>query len=131
MNQIELPNIVIGFDAGVAYFKFMEGLHLGKTEVTDMFAAADKLADNKPYIIMVDARVYFTASSDGRKAGADKNVTPLVKAVAVLTDNLASELIANFFANFNRPHFKFKVFHNEAKALKWLKDSIQQPNSNT
>lgn len=120
MNQTELSNILIKFDAGVAYFEFKEGLHLGKAEVEEMFGAADKLAEYKPYVIMVDARVYFTASSDGRKAGADKKITPLVTAVAVLTNNLAAELTANFFASFNHPHFKFKVFHNQEKALKWL-----------
>lgn len=120
MNQIEFPHITIWYEEPVVHFKFKEGAHLDTKEIKEMFSAAEKICDNKPHIIMVDARVYFTATSQARKTGADKNETPLVLAAAVLVNNLASELIANFFASFNKPHFNFRVFHDEKKAMKWL-----------
>lgn len=71
-------------------------------------------------MILTDARVFFSITPEAKKMLADKNVNPLLKANAVVINNLPARLIANFFGNFYKPFFKFKVFTTIGKAKEWL-----------
>ena len=41
-------------------------------------------------------------------------------ASAVIVNNLAYKLIANFYMRFNKPKRPFKTFSNEKDAIEWL-----------
>jgi hypothetical protein len=43
-----------------------------------------------------------------------------VCAVAVLADNLAYRIIANFYLQVNKPKNPYKVFKNQDEAIRWL-----------
>ncbi|MBX7093108.1 MAG: hypothetical protein K1X56_00180 [Flavobacteriales bacterium] len=69
-----------------------------------------------------DARVYSRKIEDKQP----------FTATAVLVNNLAYKILANFYANFYRPKKPFKVFDNEEKAIQWLqqfKNETKHPES--
>ena len=89
-------------------------------EIIELTRAAEKLAGNKEYLLLSDARVNLTLTTEARKVAAAKKKTPLLIANAVLINNLALRIVANFFKKVNKPHFKFRVFTSEEKAHAWL-----------
>lgn len=105
--------------------KLKEDAVVDVKEATAILRTADELANNQPYCILTDARTYFTITPEARQIFADKKFTGLVTANAVIVNNLAAKLVANFFSRFNRPHFYFQVFSNEEKAKLWLKEKIK------
>jgi hypothetical protein len=120
MKQIEFSHTLVQNRDGVIWFRFKEDADLDGREMKELFKAAEKLSEKKPYLLVSDARVHLNISSEGRKVSADKNETSLVIANAVLTTHIAIQLTANFFIKFNKPHFHYKVFSSENEALKWL-----------
>ncbi|MGZ3900354.1 MAG: DUF7793 family protein [Bacteroidia bacterium] len=121
MQSIELSYCTLRFDGTMVVLSIKDGSVFDVAECREMIKMATRLADNKPYVLLSDARVYFSITPEGRKITADKKEAPLLKANAVIINNLPARLLANFFGNFNKPHFKFKVFTSEKKAVAWLK----------
>lgn len=121
MQRIELEYVTVENREGIIWLTFKEGADLDTGEVREFIRACDVLSKGEPYLLMSDARVNLTITSDGRKTVADKKEVPNLIANAVLVNNFAVRLTANFFISFNKPHFKYRVFNNEARALNWLK----------
>lgn len=113
----------LSYDDYIVTLHIKDGAAFDATESRQMFQAAANIANHQPYLLLTDARVYFSITSEGRKISAYINETHLLKANAVLINNLPARLIANFFGNFNKPHYKFKVFTSEEKAREWLLNS--------
>ena len=42
-------------------------------------------------------------------------------AAVLLVDNMANRLIANFFIQFNKPPYPYRVYEDQEEAIKWLK----------
>ena len=126
MQRVELSYCTLSFDGTIVTLTINDGSLFDVEECREMIKIATRLANNKPYVLLSDARVYFTITPEGRKITADKKEAPLLKANAVIINNLPTRLIANFFGNFNKPHFKFKVFTNEKKAVQWLRAAAEE-----
>ncbi|MCW3071001.1 MAG: hypothetical protein JWO44_891 [Bacteroidetes bacterium] len=120
MNQIDFPHSTIIYKAPVMYLRFKEGAELDVKEIREMIVAAESLSNKKPYLLFSDVRNHVAISSEGRKIAADKKESPCVIANAVLTNNFALKLTANFFIKVNKPHFPVRVFNDEIKAHLWL-----------
>lgn len=120
MNQIDFPHSAIIYKAPVVYLVFKEGAELDVKEVREMIAAAEMLAGKKPYLLFSDVRNHVAITPEARKVSADKKESRYVIANAVLTNNFALKLTANFFIKVNKPHFPVKVFNDELKAHLWL-----------
>lgn len=121
MQRIELEYVTVENREGIIWLTFKEGADLDTGEVREFIGACNVLSKGEPYLLISDARVNLTITSDGRKTAADKKEVPNLIANAVLVNNFAVRLTANFFISFNKPHFKYRVFNNEARALNWLK----------
>ena len=120
MGPIEFPHAIISYKAPVITIKFKEGSTLDVGEIRELIVAAEKLTNNRPYLLFSDVRVFLTITPEARKVSASKTEAPYLIANAALINNLPLALTANFFVKFNQPHFKFKMFNNEKKAMKWL-----------
>jgi hypothetical protein len=120
MKEINFTYCTIKYKAPVIFITFREGSYIDVPETKEMIKATEELTGKKPYLLLSDARVFLTITPEARKVSADKKEAPFLIANAVLINNLPLTLTANFFLTFNKPHFKFKVFNNEEKAMKWL-----------
>lgn len=120
MHQKEFSHSTILYKAPIMYLVFKKDAELDVKEVREMIKAAEELAGKKPYLLMSDVRNDVTISEAARKISASKEEAPFVLANAILTDNIALRITANFFIQINKPHFPVKVFSNADKAHKWL-----------
>ncbi len=120
MKPIEFPHSIVTYNDPVITIVFKEGATLDVPEIRELILASEKLSDKKPYLLFSDSRVFLTITPEARRVSALKIEAPYLIANAALINNLPLVLTANFFAKFNQPHFKFKMFTSEKKAMKWL-----------
>ena len=121
MKKIELENAVIENREGVIWILIKEDADLTEKDIRDFAIAGEKLSGGKPYLQLTDGRTSLNITTEGRRAAAKKEVAPLLIAHAILVNNAAVRLIANFFTAIDKPHFQNKVFNSESDELKWLK----------
>jgi hypothetical protein len=121
MDKIELSYATLEKRDGIIWIIIKEDAEMDVKEVKEFTVICEKLSGNKPYILISDARVNLSITSDARKAAASKEISPLLVANAVLVNNVAVRMVANFFTTVNKPHFKYKVFNEEQEAINWLK----------
>jgi hypothetical protein len=121
MKRIDLSYVTVENRDGIVWLVFKEGVEIDVKELKEFTQASEVLSDNEPYLLISDARVNLSITSEARKLAASKKGTSLLIANAVLVNNLAVRLTANFFTSFNKPHFKYRVFNDESKALRWIK----------
>lgn len=120
MSEIEFTHSTLIYNPPVIFLNFKEGAELDVKEIKEMIEAAETLSDRKPYLLFSDIRNHVEITPEGKKLAADKKASPCVLANAILTNNLALKLSANFFIKINRPHFPLKVFNDYQSALRWL-----------
>ena len=121
MKKIELVYATLEKRDDFIWLIMKEDAELDVKEVIEFTSACEKLSGNKPYFLISDARVNLSITTEGRKAAASRKISPLLVANAVLVNNVAVRMVANFFTAVNKPHFKYKVFNEELEALTWLK----------
>ena len=124
MKKVELSYATLEIREGIIWLILKEDADLDVKEIKEFTAICEKLSGNKPYFLISDARVNLSITSDARKAAASKELSPLLVANAVLVNNVAVRMVANFFTAVNKPHFKYKVFNEETEALAWLSTHI-------
>ncbi len=120
MEPIELSHTIVSYIEPVVYLKFKEGAELDVKEIRELTAAARSFTNGKPYLLLSDARVNVTISPEARELSARKEESPFLIANAALIDNLPLKLVANFFSKINKPHFHFRTFTDEKKAMEWM-----------
>lgn len=121
MDKVDLSYATLESRKGIIWLILKEDAELDVKEIKDFTSVCEKLANHKPYFLISDARVNLSITSEGRKAAASKEISPLLVANAVLVNNVAVRIVANFFTAVNKPHFKYKVFNEERAAINWLK----------
>ena len=108
-------------DRGILNVKVSEGAELTYEEVKNCFDIYRELGcggDNKVLQLMY-ANVNAAMSKEAREYVAKQGQDFFI-ASAVITNNLAIRLIANFISKFYKLGFPFKIFDSEDKALEWL-----------
>lgn len=126
MQPLELTYYSLSFSGTIVTLKIKDGAAVDADEAAEIIRTAVLFAQNKPYVILTDARVFFSITPEAKKILADKNLNPLLIANAVVVNNLPARLIANFFGNFYKPFFKFKVFTSISKAKDWLEKTVDE-----
>jgi len=79
------------------------------------------ITDGKLMRFMFFAAENVSLSKEARDNAIKIEDQSMLAASAVVVDNLAYKLIANFYLNFNKPKRPYKVFSKEEDAIAWLK----------
>lgn len=85
-----------------------------------------EMTEKKPVYIITDLQGrFFSITNEAQKYIATDAYSiklSLLKACAVVLDNLPNRLIAKFFQKFFKPDYPMKIFKNETEARKWLNE---------
>ncbi len=120
MNEIDLPYVRITYAEPVVYFTYKEGTELGFPEMRELIACAEKLSGHRPYVTFADVRVNISVTNEGKRILLDPNNLPLFRGTAALVQNSVFKFAANFMNYYNKPHYPFRAFTSEKKAIEWL-----------
>ena len=101
--------------------KVLEGAELTYEETVICFDAYRELGcnENNKVIQLMDASVNASMTKEARDYVSEQGSKFFI-ASAVVTNNLAVRLIANFINKFYKLNFPFRVFDSEEKAMEWL-----------
>ncbi len=120
MDQIELSYVTIKYQEPIVYLTFKSGAEIGFPEIRELVACAEKLSNNKNYLVLTDAREQVSITPEGKRYSSEATHSPLQKGTAVIVKNGFYQLAANFFMGVQKPAYPFSAFTDEEKAKEWL-----------
>lgn len=86
-----------------------------------MLKVYEEITEGKLMHFVFTAGDGVSITKEARDNATKIEAQSLIGASAVVVDNLAYKLIANFYLKFNKPKRPYKVFSNKADAVLWLK----------
>lgn len=92
----------------------------------EFVAGYNKLANNGPYTVLVSAGAFSSVTKEARELAVKALYTKNRVATAILTTNVAQQLIANFYIRFNKPEYPTRGFNKKEDALQWLREKIKE-----
>ena len=125
ISEIDLAEANVALKSnGIAYVFFKDNTEINVELQVRLIEVYDKITNRKPTPFVFFAGDDVTITKEARNNAsllADKS--PL-NATAIVINNLAYKIIANFYMKFNKPKQPYKIFKNEKEAIKWLKQFV-------
>jgi hypothetical protein len=122
INTIETSEVTVRLRKdGIVHTTFSKGAVLDLELQTKLLDINIKITGGKKSYFIYDAQDNVTITKEARDNAIRIEHLAPVKASAVVANNLAYRLIANFYMKFNKPKTPFRVFENLEKGIAWLK----------
>lgn len=93
----------------------------GLEELMEMRELNKELANGKDYCLLLETGDMSTFSKEAMSASVTPEHSVRRIALAILENNLATTILANFYLNTFRSSNNTKAFKSKEKALEWLK----------
>lgn len=121
IKKIEDPEFIIGLrDDGLMHMYYKSGSVIDVNIQNRVRDAAFSLSGNKKMPCLFEAGEYVTLTKEARANAIDSEDNFPALASAVIVQNLAYKMIADFYYKINKPKQPFKVFRNIEDAITWL-----------
>lgn len=126
---IELDEAIIGMrNDGIVHVFFKAHTEIDIALQEKLIDAYNKITDKQKYPFIFEADDYCTITKEARDNAIHIEHRSPVDATAVIVQNTAYRLIANFYLKFNKPKRIYKVFKNFNEGIEWLKTSNNRIN---
>lgn len=89
-------------------------------DVWESYEQTQKLMPLSCYFVLLESEENSEASLEARRAVASEKYGNKVKALAVVSNRLAINILGNLFIKVNRPKVTTRFFEDRAVAVKWL-----------
>jgi len=118
----ELYSAIISLDEDkVLLVKYKNGMDVDLEEAEKIMDATVNIVEKTPFYLIVDARdVLGSIDHNSRKLMSEHEVNEFNIAQAIIVNNIASRLVANFYLKFYKHSNPIKVFTNINEGRKWL-----------
>ncbi len=122
LKQIVLPEGIVTLKTdGIVYVKYAVDITVDLDVQARMLDAFNQLTEKKLTPFLFEAEDGVTVTKEARDNAIVMEESTPCKATAVLVQNIAYAMIANFYVKFNKPKRPFKVFNKKDEAIEWLK----------
>ena len=125
LAEVDAPkyNIKLKSD-GIVYVVFKENTMLDIDLQIEMLNIYKEITKDELTPFMFEAEYGVEITKEARdNAIVMEDQTPC-KVTAVIVQNIAYALIANFYMKFNKPKRPFKVYNKKEEAIEWLKSHL-------
>jgi hypothetical protein len=127
-KAISLPSMFIALcKQGIIHIKYLEGQTIDIKEKIEEKRALKEIAGGIKYPILISFENYVTITKEAKEYSVLIEPEQPFLAVAILVENLAYQLMADFYFKFYKPKVAYKVFKSEEKAIEWLKEIRRNP----
>ena len=121
IRQIDLPEAKLSLrEDGIIIVFYKNNTVLDIPLQLRMADAFNEIADHKPSYFIFEAGENVIVTKEARNNALKLEDSTPILASAVVADNLAYRIIANFFIKVQMPKGKYKVVANRAEAVAWL-----------
>lgn len=124
-KEIEIPEAYIRerYD-GIIQVTFKEGITMDLDVQVRLHEKYTEICEGKRLPFLYEAMDHVTITKEAKEYVVKiEDISP-VKATAVLVNNLAYKLIAEFYYRVNKPKKPFRIFSKEDKAVEWLRQFL-------
>ena len=118
-NLIETSCANLYFDNGIVTITIKENANIELSEMKEIIEKRNKLVGINKFSVLIDSSSNHSTTNESQKYLAELN-NPNWICMAVLTNNLASKILANFFIKINKPIVKTKMFTKIEAAIEWI-----------
>jgi hypothetical protein len=112
---------------GIVYITYLEGQVIDVKEKIQEKHALQEITGAEKHPILISFESYVTITKEAKEYSVLIELDQPFLAVAILVENLAYQLMADFYFKFYKPKVAYKVFKSEEKALEWLKEMQRNP----
>lgn len=121
-NIVETSIAFLEIKEGVMHIILKQDADLDVEHIDEMIDQRRIMQNGEPLLVLADIRKLWLASKKARERAAQKDMTDLNVAMAIVTGSLTSRMLANFFIKFNRPSSPTRMFSSTEEALVWLSE---------
>jgi hypothetical protein len=121
-KEIDLDEARISLRSdSIAVVKFKKNTVLDVPLQIRLLVAYNELVGNKLTPFIFEAEEGVTITKEARDNATNLEEESPCMASAVVVQNIAYAMIANFYMKFNKPKRPYKVFNDKQEAIDWLK----------
>ncbi len=103
-------------------FRVKKNITLQEKDVWESRDLSVNYMPDKKFHVLMEAEENVDVSGDARRAGASKEYSKHVAALALCSNKLHETIIGNLFLKINKPIVPTRFFEDRNKALQWLKN---------
>lgn len=123
-KQITLPECTVTLKDGIVYVKYNRDVTIDIELQARTLVAFNEITGKELMPFLFEADLGVSVTKEARdNAITQEEITPC-KATAVVVQNIAYAMIANFYMKFNKPKRPYKVFNDKEEAIQWLKTFV-------
>ena len=113
-------------DFGILHVRHDDGAMIELDDAEAIVAKWEEVHGGRRHPHLIDFRKVRVAQDPEARSFFAKNesIRQLVSATAILVDDMASNMVAKFYVQFNKPPVPTKVFKDKDEAVTWLRGFI-------
>ncbi len=121
VELIMLPNMNILLDTqGIVRITYLGGSMIDVRDKIQEKEAVGRITKGVKHPIMFAFESMVTITKEAKEYSIQVEQEQPILAIAILVDNFAYQLLADFYYRFYKPKVNYKVFKDEQKAVEWL-----------
>lgn len=105
---------------GIVHVKYLKGQIVDKEDKQEELEANLQITNGKKHPFLFSFEPFVTITKEAKELSIKIEDQQPYLAVAVVVQNLAYQLMADFYFKFYKPKIAYKVFKSEEKAVVWL-----------
>ena len=128
VQTISLTSMTLNLDKqGVVHIRYLEGQTIDVKEKIEEKRALLELTKGEKHLIIMSFDHFVTITKEAKEYSILIEPEQPFLAVAIIVENLAYQLMADFYFKFYKPKVAYKVFKSEDKAIEWLIEIRKNP----
>jgi hypothetical protein len=128
VDTISFPCMTISLDKqGIVHIIYLRGHLIDVKEKILEKNALLKITKGVKHPILISFESYVTITKEAKEYSILVELEQPFLAVAILVENFAYQLMADFYFKFYKPKIAYKVFKSQDKAIEWLGEMKKNP----
>lgn len=111
-------------DEEISWLVFLDEAEVEEEDAITIIQTASQTFVGERFVVLADIRQLKSISNEARQYFSGGDAENLHLALAILVENTATRLLANFFINFHKPTRPTRIFTDEEQAREWLKQYL-------
>ena len=120
----ETSNSFLDYKDHIVFVRIKENAEISVESMQEQYEVQDKLVGNDVYGVLVDGTKNSNVPVNTREFMAKRNPKNRIATAIITNNNLATNIIANFYLKFHKPKNPTKLFNKETDAITWLKSQL-------
>jgi hypothetical protein len=129
IETISFPSMTLRLDSeGIVHVRYLEGQTIDEKEKLQEYEAAMRITKGVPHPFIFSFESYVTVTKRAKELSIEIEMKQPFLVVAIIVDNMAYQILADFYFKIYKPKVFCRVFKSPEKATKWLiqmKDPVQ------